>query len=402
MKKVISILAASALSFTLGVSAFAAGAAGLTDVTPGSWYYTPVSAMVAEGFIDGYDDGTFKPERDVTVAEFVTMTARMTGAPTGYADGYWGGLQMDHAYRSGWISEDDVPRTAPDTPVTRELACKIVASALGLGYPAGTVLPFTDSGAISSGYLGSVMALYANSLVDGYDDGGFHPQVILTRAQAAAMLYRADHMGEGGEDSAPEISAAGYSGEEIVNYFCDVALGAEYGDASENVIKWTRPFTYSISGEATEADLAQLERLAAAINQVPGFPGMSLAAEGESADLTINFVTPDGMVAAVGDTYNGYVQLWWNGYVVSSGRIYYNTGISQQLRNAVIVEELCQGLGLLTDTYDHPESVFYQYHTETDWPTTLDWAVIQLLYSDAITPGMDESAVRSAAAALVE
>ena len=64
--------------------------------------------MVAAGYIDGYEDGTFRPDRTVTVAEAVTMTARMTGAATGEADGYWGGLQMDNAYRSGWISEDDV------------------------------------------------------------------------------------------------------------------------------------------------------------------------------------------------------------------------------------------------------------------------------------------------------
>ena len=74
---------------------------------------------------------------------------------------------------------------------------------------------------------------------------------------------------------------------------------------------------------------------------------------------------------------------------------------AQDLRNAVIVEELCQGLGLLNDTYDYPESIFYQYHTDTSWPTTLDWALIQLLYRSEITPGMDESAVRAAAASLV-
>ena len=65
------------------------------------------------------------------------------------------------------------------------------------------------------------------------------------------------------------------------------------------------------------------------------------------------------------------------------------------------MEELCQSLGLLNDTYDYPESIFYQYHTETDWPTSLDWAIIELLYRTEIRPGMDESAVRTAAADIV-
>ncbi len=47
--------------------------------------------MVAAGCIDGYEDGTFQPDQTVTVVEAVTMAARMTGAPVGEADGYWGG-----------------------------------------------------------------------------------------------------------------------------------------------------------------------------------------------------------------------------------------------------------------------------------------------------------------------
>lgn len=399
MKKIFSGIVAASVVLTLAVSAYAD--ANLTDVTPGSWFYNEVSEMVASGYIDGYEDGTFKPDRTVTIAEFVTMAARMAGAPTGEAEDYWGGLQMDHAYRSGWISKSDVARGEYDVPVTRELACKIIAAALGLGYPAGTVLEFTDSGDIGSDYLGSVMALYANGLLDGYEDNTLRPQATLTRAQAATLLYRASHIGDEPEETAPAITAAGYTAEQIINYFCDVALGAEYGDASENVIKWVEPFTYYIEGESTDADLAQINALIEAINRVPGFPGMSEAGSAESADLTIHFVDADGIIAATGNSYNGYVNIWWSDYCIENGDIYYRTDITQELRNAVIVEELCQSLGLLTDTYDHPESIFYQYHTDTAWPTTLDWAVIQLLYRSEITPGMDEEAVREAAAALV-
>lgn len=399
MKKIFSGIVAASVVLTLAVSAYAD--ANLTDVTPGSWFYNEVSEMVASGYIDGYEDGTFKPDRTVTIAEFVTMAARMAGAPTGEAEDYWGGLQMDHAYRSGWISESDVARGEYDVPVTRELACKIIAAALGLGYPAGTVLEFTDSGDIGSDYLGSVMALYANGLLDGYEDNTLRPQATLTRAQAATLLYRASHIGDEPEETAPAITAAGYTADQIINYFCDVALGAEYGDAGENVIKWVEPFTYYIEGESTDADLAQINALIEAINRVPGFPGMSEAGRVESADLTIHFVDADGIIAATGNSYNGYVNIWWSDYCIENGDIYYRTDITQELRNAVIVEELCQSLGLLTDTYDHPESIFYQYHTDTAWPTTLDWAVIQLLYRSEITPGMDEEAVREAAAALV-
>lgn len=113
MKRLLSGILICALALTLGVSAFADAAVSLSDVQPGSWYYNEVSEMVAAGFIDGYEDGTFQPDRTVTVAEAVTMTARMTGAATGATEEHWAGVQMENAYRSGWITEDDVPVPRP-------------------------------------------------------------------------------------------------------------------------------------------------------------------------------------------------------------------------------------------------------------------------------------------------
>ncbi len=402
MKKLFSAILTCALALTLGVSAFAANTVNLTDVNPGCWFYNEVSEMVAAGYIDGYEDGTFRPDQTVTVAEAVTMAARMSGVATGAADGHWAGLQMDHAYRSGWISEDDVPRGSYDTPVTRQLACKVIAAVLGLGYPAGTVLPFTDTDSIGADYLGSVLALYANGLLEGYEDGSLRPTVTLTRAQAATLLYRANHAGDSVQsENTSVITAAGYTPEQIINYFCDVALGAEYGEDFDQVIKWTRPIYYYIGEGGTEEDLLKLRSLISAVSQVPGVPELIEVTDSASANLKINFVDTSGMVETCGSNFNGYVNVWWTMFEINRGEIYYNTDISQSLRNAVIVEEFCQSLGLLTDTYDHPESIFYQYHTDTAWPTTLDWAIIQLLYRSEITPGMDESAVRSAAASLV-
>ena len=408
MKKLLSGILTFALIFTLGVSAYADSSVTLSDVLPGSWYYNEVSEMVAAGYIDGYEDGTFGPDRTVTVAEFVTMAARMTGSDTGSTQEHWAGIQMDNAYRAGWISETDVDRTAPDTAVSRELACKIIAAALGLGYPAGTVLPFADSDTVGDGYTASVLALYANGLLDGYEDNTLRPQTTLTRAQAATLLYRATHLGEepdAGEDGGL-ITAAGYSADEIINYFCDVALGAEYGDAEEAVIRWEQPVSlYVDTNGATEADLELIDRLVSALNLIEGFPGITRVDSLMSANLRVSFVDSAGMINAVGNAddgiFNGYVTVSWTNYRIYTGDIYYRTELSQELRNAVIVEELCQSLGLLTDTYDHPDSIFYQYHTTTAWPTALDWAVIRLLYSDGIVPGMDESAVRTAAASLV-
>ncbi len=407
MKKIFSGLAAAALALSLASGAFAqSDAAQLSDVSPGSWFYEPVSEMVASGVITGYEDGSFRPDQTVTAVELVTMVARIIGAPSGESGGFWGGLQMDHAYRSGWISEEDVPRGEYSAPVSRELACKLLSSAVGVGYPAGTILPFSDAGSIAPGYVGGVMALYSHGIITGFEDGAFHPQSTLTRAQAAALLYRAVNLDQDGAPGAGEIYAAGYTAGQILDHFCTVALGAEYGDSADAVIRWAEPLLYYIEGAATDADLAKFGAIADALNSVPGFPGLSEAGSAGEANLRIRFVDSEGMAEISedvdpGSAFNGYVTIWWQDYEISRGDIYYNTDIPQSERDGVIVEELCQSLGLLTDTYDYPESVFYQYHTDAAWPSTLDWAIIQLLYRSELAPGMDEDAVRAAAASIV-
>lgn len=396
MKKLAAALAA-VLALSLPASAQYAPAS-FPDVAAGAWYYEPVMEMAASGVIEGFEDGSFRPEQGVTVAEAVTMAARMTSAPTGADSAHWAGVQLSHAEENGWLPAD----ASPDAPATRELMCRVTAAAFGLSAPEGSALPFPDSSEISPDCAAGVLALTSSGVVEGFEDGTFRPRAGLTRAQAAAILSRASSPGGTQPEGGALITAEGCTAEEIIDYFCDVALGSEYGDARENVVRWSGPIRYHIAGSPTEEDLELFTALAAALNGVEGFPGISAAEDEDGANLTVNFVSQSEMDDILGEGYNGYVTVWWHGdHDIYEGEIYYSTDISQKLRRAVIVEELCQGLGLLTDTYDHPESIFYQYHLTTDWPTELDWAVIRLLYSAAISPGMDGDGVRAAAASVV-
>ena len=73
MKKILAIAAAAAL--TAGVSAFAANP--FSDVTPDDWAYQAVSDLSAQGVVEGYPDGTFKGERNVTRYEIAQIVARL-------------------------------------------------------------------------------------------------------------------------------------------------------------------------------------------------------------------------------------------------------------------------------------------------------------------------------------
>lgn len=74
MKKAMSLILAGALCLTLCTGALAVS--GFSDVPDGKWYTAEIREMTAAGYIDGYEDGTFRPDGDVSVAEFVTIVAR--------------------------------------------------------------------------------------------------------------------------------------------------------------------------------------------------------------------------------------------------------------------------------------------------------------------------------------
>ena len=73
MKKILAIAAVAAL--TAGVSAYAANP--FSDVSPDDWAYQAASDLSDQGVVEGYPDGTFKGERNMTRYELAQVIARL-------------------------------------------------------------------------------------------------------------------------------------------------------------------------------------------------------------------------------------------------------------------------------------------------------------------------------------
>ena len=73
MKKILALAAVVAL--TAGVSAYAANP--FSDVTPDDWAFQAVSDLSAQGVVEGYPDGSFKGERNMTRYELAQIIARL-------------------------------------------------------------------------------------------------------------------------------------------------------------------------------------------------------------------------------------------------------------------------------------------------------------------------------------
>ena len=368
-----------------------------TDVPENSWYYREVNEMVDAGYLNGYPDGSFRGDDPVTLAEFLTILARVQGVPCGSQGGHWAGQQIDAALRLGWMSSGDLLVTGVDEYLPRQFAAKILVLALGVEDAPDTIrLPFGDVGQIDAAYYPYVEAAYAAGLFVGDTEGNFSPQGYIVRGAAAVLIYRAEHGGTTPPAPGGTISHEGYTADQVKGHFSNCALGAEYGNGIRVVKKWTQPIYYTYSGTPLSGDTAYLERFMEALNGIYGFPGIYPAADGQSANLTIHFVRDEAeMYALTGyQNVNGLASIWYGTgtYEITRGRVVYTNDIDAGERRSVLIEELYQVMGILNDSYDYPESIIYQFYTDAQWPCTLDWAIMELLYHPDMRCGMNESA----------
>lgn len=67
-----------------------------SDVTESDWFYDVVVGSIQYGWINGYSDGTFRPNATITRAEVTAITNRMLGrsADTAYVDGHVDELRL--------------------------------------------------------------------------------------------------------------------------------------------------------------------------------------------------------------------------------------------------------------------------------------------------------------------
>ena len=218
-------LLATALMVPVGLAAPVNGEKGLSDLE-GHWAQKEVEAAVASGWVDGYPDGSFKPEKSITRAEFTKMLldaihltpdsetvawmkahAKMKdiwGRPTAYTpklydmSGHWLTSQgwLDAALYSGMVVPDDYngKNFRPEKAITRYEIALMTDRALGLVYPASQPvegeLPFTDKEEILDWMKGYVNESVKAGVLKGYPDGSFQPNKTSTRAEAVVMIQR--------------------------------------------------------------------------------------------------------------------------------------------------------------------------------------------------------------------
>jgi len=151
-----SILLAALFCFMAVLMPMSALAADTFTDTGSHWAKDKIESWAEKGYVSGYQDGSFKPDQNITRAEFMVIVNKAFGftetEPINFSDvkaGAWYHDTIAAAKAAGYISGDPAGTMRPDDPITREEAASIIMRLKDLTANEGAASQFTDAAAIT-------------------------------------------------------------------------------------------------------------------------------------------------------------------------------------------------------------------------------------------------------------
>ncbi|WP_179097697.1 S-layer homology domain-containing protein [Paenibacillus sp. FSL H7-0331] len=155
------------------------------------------TSKVHQAYMTGYPDGTFGPEKPITRAEMATVLVRLfdkyksvkpaAKVFTDAAQTHWAKSAIDRAADSGLMDGYPDGSFKPEQTITRAETATIAARLSTATEGAGG-----DSFSDTSGHwaAAAIVKAKAAGVVNGYEDGTFRPEQTLTRAEAVTMFNK--------------------------------------------------------------------------------------------------------------------------------------------------------------------------------------------------------------------
>ena len=199
MRRVVAVLLCFSMLLTMILAI--SYAKEFPDVDSSHWGLPYISKLSDEGIINGYNDGTFKPEGTVKRSEFLKLVMASC-IPEGidlaevpqpfdhWAASYVGLAEIYAVVDEGFYTLENI-----EEPITRLEMARIIANAdIGMRNSkleeAKEGLLFIDIGNLDAMDTLLISHCVAKELIKGYEDGTFKPSKTMTRAEAATMIYR--------------------------------------------------------------------------------------------------------------------------------------------------------------------------------------------------------------------
>ena len=205
-KRILSLLLTLLMLAGTVLLAQSVAASQFTDVSEKRWSYNDIMYTYGKGYMNGYPDGSFKPEESMSRAMIVTVLYRMEGEPEVTAKNPFGDVKSGKWYTDaviwgadmGIVSGISKTQFGPEEKVTREQLVTFFARfaenvrSYDISKTAD-LSAYTDSGKISSYAKDYFAWAVATGLVNGKTATTLDPRGNATREQFAVILQRFDN-----------------------------------------------------------------------------------------------------------------------------------------------------------------------------------------------------------------
>ena len=189
MKKLISSILVVILALALCVPA-----AAFSDVSEDAWYAEAVDFCQEHGLLEGYPDGTFRPEADVTRAQLVTTLWRMSGKPEVERLGSFDDVKDDAWYADAvyWAVNEHITdgmghgNFCPGVALTREMLATFLYRYAGC--PAAEGADFADQAEIAAWAQDAARWAHGAGIMQGVGEDRFAPKQTAQRKALAQTL----------------------------------------------------------------------------------------------------------------------------------------------------------------------------------------------------------------------
>src|SRR6056297_212923 len=194
-KRLTAFVLAFLMIFTsFGTMAFAEGGSDIS----GHWAEGSIQKWVDAGVISGYADGSFKPDKSITRAEFVKIVNGLFGFKVEGAASFtdvaavaWYAGEVKKAVYEEFVSGYEDGSFRPDNGISRQEAAKIIDTILDMeGTDESALDSFGDKSSVPDWSKNALMYMVQEGYLSGYPDKTLRPTAGITRAETVALLDR--------------------------------------------------------------------------------------------------------------------------------------------------------------------------------------------------------------------
>lgn len=191
----------SILVFLLLVSLLTPGltqpkpAYGLPSDIQGHWANSYIAQGIQAGFISGYPDGTFLPDKPVSRAEFAKMVNSALGNIAMSSEAFsdvpsfeWYYDDVRRAVAATYVAGYGDGTFLPNKAISRQEASVMLARIVPAYNYSASLTAYTDGNRVADWAAPSMKKIVGKKYLGAYDDGLLHPEDSLTRAQTAKIL----------------------------------------------------------------------------------------------------------------------------------------------------------------------------------------------------------------------